>query len=283
MAIGILQRRGDREINKVVLLPMGEIHTNPNQPRKYFDQDAIYELSQSILANGLLQPITVRRIPGGDYELIAGERRLRAFRELGREKIPAIVESYTAEQSAILALIENLQRRDLHFFEEAAGIEQLMNELDLTQLGVSQKLGKAQSTIANKLRLLKYPQRIQKKMIAGNLTERHARALLNLPDPQDEEAIDYVIRSSLNVEQTEKYVERLWEEHNRPKTVRTVIIKDMRIFLNSINKAVKMMQSAGIDVTSQKKEMDDHIEVTVKIPKASVYRKMLPAPVQKPH
>ena len=283
MALGILQRRGEREINKVMLLPVKEIHSNPNQPRKYFDRDAIHELSQSILANGLLQPITVRKLAGGGYELIAGERRLRAFGELGREKIPAIVESYTAEQSAILALIENLQRRDLHFFEEAAGIQQLMNELGLTQVGVSQKLGKAQSTIANKLRLLKYPRQIQEKMIAGNLTERHARALLNLPDPQDEEAIDYVIRSSLNVEQTEKYVERLWEEHNRPKTVRTVIIKDMRIFLNSINKAVKMMQSAGIDVTSQKKEMDDHIEVTVKIPKASVYRKMLPASAQKPH
>jgi len=273
--IGLLQRR-DKEVNKVVLLPVKEIVPNRNQPRKYFDQESIRELAGSIVTNGLLQPITVRRLSRdqGGYELIAGERRLIAFRGLEKEKIPAIIEEYTDQQSAVFALIENLQRRDLHFFEEAEGIERLMRELGLTQLQVSQQLGKAQSTVANKLRLLKYPQDIRERMRAGALTERHARALLNLPDRTDTKAIDYVIKSKLNVEQTEKYVQRLLEEQNRPKSTKTIVIKDMRIFLNSINKAVKMMQSAGINVSQQKNELQEHVEVTIKIPKESVYSKV---------
>lgn len=276
-----IHRRSDKEINKVVLLPVADIVSNRSQPRRCFDEDSIRELSHSILANGLLQPVTVRRLFNGQYELIAGERRLRAFRQLGRENIPVIIEDYTDEQSAVFALIENIQRRDLNYFEEAMGINRLMKELDLTQLQVSQKLGKAQSTVANKLRLLKYPRELQEKMLAGNLTERHARALLNLPDIGDTEAIDYVISNSLNVEQTEKYVARLLEERSRPKSMKTIIIKDMRIFLNSINKAVKMMQSAGIDTSFQKKEQEDCIEVLIKIPKASVYRKISHVHAQK--
>ena len=275
--IGILQRRGDREINKVVLLPVEEVVPNRNQPRKHFDQEAIRELGQSILTNGLLQPIIVRRLLDGEYELIAGERRLLAFRGLGKDKIPAIIEEYTDRQSAVFALIENLQRRDLHFFEEAEGIARLMMELGLTQLQVSQQLGKAQSTVANKLRLLKYPPDIREKMRAAALSERHARALLGLPDPNDIEPIDYVIKGKLNVEQTEKYVQRLLEEQDRPKTMKTIIIKDMRIFLNSINKAVKMMQSAGINVSYQKQEHQGHVEVAIRIPKDSVYNKIAPA------
>ena len=276
--IGLLQRRSDRsEINKVVLLPVGEIVPNRSQPRKHFDEQAIRELGHSIHTNGLLQPITVRRLPQGEYELVAGERRLIAFRSLGREKIPAIIEEYTDGQSAVFALIENLQRRDLHFFEEAEGIERLMQELGLTQVQASQQLGKAQSTLANKLRLLKYPVEIREKMRAAALTERHARALLSLPDPADAEPIDYVINNKLNVEQTEKYVQRLLEEQDRPKTMKTIIIKDMRIFLNSINKAVKMMQSAGINVSHQKQEHQNHVEVTIRIPKDSVYNKIAPS------
>jgi len=139
--IGLLGRRGDREINKVVLLPVEEIVPNRSQPRKYFDEGAIRELGHSILQNGLLQPITVRKLLTGEYELVAGERRLIAFRGLGKDKIPAIIEEYTDRQSAVFALIENLQRRDLHFFEEAEGIERLMCELGLTQLQASAQLG----------------------------------------------------------------------------------------------------------------------------------------------
>ena len=276
--IGLLQRRGnDREINKVVLLPVDEILPNRSQPRKHFDEQAIRELGHSIRANGLLQPITVRRLSQNEYELIAGERRVIAFRSLGRDKIPAIIEEYTDEQSAVFALIENLQRRDLHFFEEAEGIERLMRELGLTQMQASQQLGKAQSTLANKLRLLKYPPHIREKMRTATLSERHARAMLSLPDQDDPAPIDYVINNKLNVEQTEKYVQRLLEEQSRPKTMRTIIIKDMRIFLNSINKAVKMMQSAGINVSHQKQEHQSHVEVTIRIPKDSVYNKIAPS------
>ena len=275
--LGLLQRRGEREVNKVVLLPVEEIAPNRSQPRKHFDEQAIRELGHSIHQNGLLQPITVRRLSEGEYELIAGERRLIAFRSLGREKIPAIVEEYTDGQSAVFALIENLQRRDLHFFEEAEGIERLMRELGLTQLQASKQLGKAQSTVANKLRLLKYPAHIREKMREAALSERHARALLSLPDQTDPAPVDYVINSKLNVEQTEKYVQRLLEEQNRPKTMKTIIIKDMRIFLNSINKAVKMMQSAGINVSHQKQEHQSHVELTIRIPKDSVYNKMTPS------
>jgi len=272
MAFGILQKRSDKEINKVVLLPLTSIVSNPSQPRKYFEEVDIAQLSGSIVANGLLQPITVRQLANGQYELVAGERRVMAFRSLGREKIPAIIENYTSGQSAVFALLENMQRRDLNYFEEAVGIDRLMRELEMNQIQISQKLGKAQSTIANKLRLLKYPQSVQEKMIAGNLTERHARALLNLPDPCNSDDIDYVIKNSLNVDQTEKYVQKLIEKQNRPKSTRTIVIKDMRIFLNSINKAVNMMQSAGIDVSFKKKDQDDCVEVTINIPKASVYR-----------
>jgi len=276
--IALLQRR-DKEINKVVLLPVEKIVPNRNQPRKYFDPEAIRELAVSIETNGLLQPITVRKLPPdqGGYELIAGERRLIAFRGLERDKIPAIVEACTDQQSAVFALVENLQRRDLHFFEEAEGIDRLMRELGLTQLQASKQLGKAQSTVANKLRLLKYPHEIRERMRAGGLSERHARALLGLPAPIDTDAIDYVIKSKLNVEQTEKYVQRVLEEQNRPKTMKTIIIKDMRIFLNSINKAVKVMQSAGINVSQQKNELQEHVEVTIKIPKESVYNRVAPS------
>jgi len=277
--IGLLQRR-DREINRVLLLPVEEILPNRSQPRKYFDEQSIRELGHSIRTNGLLQPITVRRLPEGEYELVAGERRLIAFRSLGKEKIPAIIEEYTDGQSAVFALIENLQRRDLHFFEEAEGIERLMRELSLTQVQASQQLGKAQSTVANKLRLLKYPAQIREKMRTAALSERHARALLSLPDQADPAPVDYVINNKLNVEQTEKYVIRLLEEQNRPKTMKTIIIKDMRIFLNSINKAVKMMQSAGINVSHQKQEHQSHVELTIRIPKDSVYNKIAPAPAR---
>ncbi|MDR2908343.1 MAG: ParB/RepB/Spo0J family partition protein [Oscillospiraceae bacterium] len=275
MAISLLQRRG-KTVNKVLLIPVNQISANRHQPRKYFDEDAIHELSVSIQQNGLLQPITIRKDPSGGYELIAGERRLLAFRRLGLEKIPAIVHEYTDEESAVLSLIENLQRRDLNFFEEAAAVAKLMQEMGLTQQQISQKLGKAQSTVANKLRLLKYPLGIRDKMLEAGLTERHARALLTLPDIEDEEPVDYVIRNNLNVDQTEKYVQTLLNEQTKPRTSRIIIIKDMRIFLNSINKAVKTMQAAGVDVTVEKQEDEGFIELTMRIPKASVLRKVSP-------
>lgn len=258
----------------MILLPVDEISSNPNQPRQYFDGGALEELCQSILSNGLLQPITVRLNEGGEYELVAGERRLMAFRRLGRSQIPAILEEYTDQQSSMLALIENLQRRDLNYFEEAAAIDRLMRDLNLTQQQISMKIGKAQSTVANKLRLLRYPPNLRDRMLEAGLTERHARAVLKLPDFEDPQHIEYIIKNKLNVEQTESYVlDCLRKLEPKTPSTRLLVIKDMRIFLNSINKAVKLMQSAGIQVDSQKTETDEFVEMTIRVPKVAVYRK----------
>lgn len=272
MALSFMSKK-NREINKVVLLPLSEITSNPNQPRKHFDPDALQELSRSIIANGLLQPVTVRRLESGRYELIAGERRTLAFRSLGREHIPAIVEEYSDQQSAVLALIENLQRKDLNYFEEAVGIAQLMDLLELTQQQISVRLGKAQSTVANKLRLLRYPVPLQQTMLEAGLTERHARALLKIEElPKLEAAIGHIVEKQLNVEQTEEYVQQLLLKKEIKTRTRLFVVKDLRMFQNSINKAVSMMSLAGIPVDSVKHETDDYIEYVIKVPKAAVYK-----------
>lgn len=268
MAIGLLSKK-NKEINKVVLVPLDEIHSNPNQPRRHFEEQGIRELAASIEENGLLQPVTLRKISQNNYELIAGERRTLAYKSLGEECIPAIVEEYSDGQSAVLALIENLQRRDLNYFEEALGIARLMNEQNLTQQQASEKLGKAQSTVANKLRLLKFSYSIQKLMLNKNLTERHARALLPLAGENGlSEVIEYVDEKKLNVEQTEEYVAGLIEAKNKKMSSgKRFIVKDMRLFTNSINKAVSMLNSAGIPAVSRRVETDLAIEYIINVPK----------------
>lgn len=272
MQIGLLSKR-NREVNKVVLIPLREICPNPSQPRRFFDPESLLDLSRSIVVNGLLQPITVRKLPDGGYELIAGERRTQAFRYLGKDFIPAIVEEYTDKQSAVLALIENLQRQDLNFFEEAVGIARLMEQQELTQQQVSMMLGKAQSTVANKLRLLRYPVSLQSRILEAGLTERHARAMLRIPnDRLLEQAVDLVIQRQYNVGQTEKYVEQLLEHSQNKETTRLFVVKDVRIFENSIQKAISAMRFAGIHIENKKREQDGYIEYTIKIPRDEVYR-----------
>lgn len=276
MPLAIISRKSkevNQEVNKVVLLPLCEIRKSPNQPRKYFDVSALEELSSSIVVNGLLQPVTVRKLATGGYELVAGERRTMAFRSLGRDYIPAIVEEYSDEQSAVLSLIENLQRKDLNFFEEAQGIARLMQELNLTQQQISVKLGKAQSTVANKLRLLRYPQEVQQKIIDAGLTERHARTLLGLPPEAVMQVIEYIVAKNLNVEQAEQYVMDLLAKQDKRPPTKIFIVKDMRIFINSIKKAVLMMNQAGIPVDSAKSETEEYIEYTIRIPKTAVYKR----------
>lgn len=271
MPIGFAKK--NKEINKVVLLPIEQIRRSPNQPRQNFDPDDLQELARSIAQNGLLQPVTVRRLSDTRYELIAGERRTLAYRSLGRDMIPAIVEEFSHEQSVVLTLVENLQRRDLNYFEEACGIERLMQELGLSQQQVSQRLGKAQSTVANKLRLLKYSQGIRQKMLDANFSERHARALLKLPnEDKQNEAIKVVAEKNLNVEQTEQLVESILSKPPPKSGTRVFVIKDMRVFMNSIQKAISTMNQAGISVDSIKRESDDFVEVLIKIPKESVYK-----------
>lgn len=272
MAFGFKQKKDSNEINKVVLVDLNEIISNPNQPRKHFDPDSIQELSRSIVANGLLQPVTLRKRQEGGYELIAGERRTLAFRSLGRERIPAIITEYTDQQSAVLALIENLQRKDLNYFEEAAGVAKLMEQLNLSQMEVSARIGKAQSTIANKLRLLKYPQRLRQKMLEAALTERHARAFLKLEDMQQIEfAVEKVIEKSYNVQQTEQLVERMMLKKELDLRTRLFVVKDVRMFKNSINKAVALMSMAGIPVEKRENESDEFLEYHIRIPKSSAY------------
>ena len=272
MPLAIMNRKA-KEVNRVVLLPLRDISSNPAQPRKHFDDTAINELAQSIRENGLLQPITVRKTDTGGYNLIAGERRTLAFRLLNREFIPAIVEDCSEGQSAAFALIENLQRENLNYFEQSLGIARLMKEQSLTQQQVSAKLGMAQSTVANKLRLLQYSPQVRRMLLENKLTERHARALLRIENEEEQIIIiQHIVDENLNVEKTEQYIDSLTlPEKQGKQRSRLFIVKDMRIFINSITKAINIMQHAGIDVDSDKRETDEFLEYTIRIPKSSAY------------
>ncbi len=265
-----------KTISKVLSLNIREISSNPYQPRNQFDPKALQELADSIAQNGLLQPVTVREWENG-YQLIAGERRLMACKMLGMEQIPAIVNRVDDEKSAVFALIENLQRKDLNYFEEAQGIQTLMQTTGMSQQEVAKKLGKAQSTVANKLRLLCFSEELRQKMLDNGLTERHARALLRLPNERlVNEAIQYIVAERLNVGESERYIESLLtavpeQPQSKPAT-RLFVVKDLRIFMNTITKAVSTMRLAGIEVDTSKQEDEEYIHYLVKIPKKSAYR-----------
>lgn len=253
----------------VLLIPVDKIRTNPNQPRKYFDPDELSSLGESIRRNGILQPLSVRAEDGdGKYELIAGERRLRAAAESGFDRVPCIVINADSTQAAVYSVIENLQRRDLNFFEEALAIESLGEKYGLDRAQLSEKLGKAPSTKSNKLRLLRLPEDIREKMISADLTERHARALLRIEDLNKlHAATDTVIKRSLNVAQTEKLVNAILDDETAHKPHVIKLFKDVRIFVNTINHAVDTMREAGIRAESLRTETQDSIEFTVRIPK----------------
>lgn len=261
-----------RVVNNVVLLPVEHIVPNPDQPRRVFGEQALLELAQSIAQNGLLQPISVRERAPGEYQLIAGERRLRAFRKLGYSVIPAIVEEMDDYASKRLALIENLQRADLNFFEQAEAMASLLQEHGLSQAQLAERLGMAQSTVANKLRLLRFAPLVRRKIQENGLTERHARCLLQISGERRQlEVIAVIAQRQLNVAQTERYIASLLESHG-PKPTRIFILKDVRIFLNTINKAVETMKLAGIPAVTQQSEDDEYINLTVRIPKKHAQR-----------
>lgn len=260
-------------VNKVVTIPLELIDANAAQPRTEFSDRALSALAESISQNGLLQPIVLRISPGNPdrYELICGERRMRAFKLLGEYDIPAIVTSAEDDESAVLALVENMSREPLGYFEEAAGIESLIKVYGMSQAEVGRKLCKAQSTVANKLRLLKIPEPARELLTKYSLTERHARALLPLADsPALSEAVRYIFQNNLNVAAAEKYVERLSEE-KLPKLNRPIIIKDLRIFSNTIKKAIETMKEAGIPATGIVEENDSQITYTITIPKSATH------------
>lgn len=263
----------EREPNKVIELDINKIIPNPCQPRKIIKEEELLELSQSIRRYGLIQPIAVRRIDRDRYELISGERRLRASKLIGLEKIPAIVIDVLRTDSAILAIIENIQRKDLDFLEEGEAYASLLNEHGLTQEELAERLGKTQSNIANKVRLLRLSPHIRAMLREYNLSERHARALLRLPDDKERfKALKVIIDRGLNVTKTEEYIDRILEplekekERVKPQN-RLKVFKDVRIFANTIKQAVDIMQKSGVDAETVKTENDDFIEYSIKISK----------------
>ncbi len=258
----------EKVVNKVIEVGVDLILPNPAQPRKVISQSELLSLAQSIRENGVLQPLSVRRIRDGVYELIAGERRLRAAKLANLPAVPCIVVDTTAQQSAILSVLENLQRSDLTFFEEANAYYSLIHDWAVTQEEAAQRLGKAQSTIANKLRLLRISPEQQNKILINRLSERHARALLKIDDPKKrDQTLDVIIDRKLTVEKTEEYINRLLSHTPKPRQERVFVVKDVRLFLNTVNRAIDTMQKAGVNAQAKQVEKDDYIEYIVTIPK----------------
>ena len=249
---------------KTSTLRLSEIEPRRGQPRKVFDQNELESLAQSIRELGVLTPITVSR-EDGCYRLIAGERRWRAAALAGLTEIPCLIRIFDEEKRRLAALVENLQRRDLDPFEEAAGLQDLITRTGMTQAEIARRIGKSQSCIANKLRLLALSCKTQEKLRAAGLTERHARALLSLPEEKQEQAVEHIIAKQLTVEKTEEYVRLLLSPASRPK--RKIYIKDIRLFVNTIDHSLRLLASQGISAHANKSEDDRYIYYSISIPK----------------
>ena len=253
---------------QVLELPIAGIRPNPHQPRREFDQSELAELALSISQVGILQPLTVRRVPGG-WELIAGERRLRAAELAGLSYVPCLPAEVDDDASALLALVENLQRKDLDVWEEAAALRQLIDRHHLSQEEAARKVGKSQSAVANKLRLLKLPEDVIRDLRANHLSERHARALLRLDSGESQHAaLRHIVKHRLNVAQTEAYIDRLCQQREAPRRAAPVYrFRDVRLFLNTVKRSLSVMQSAGVNVRCGHEETDSEITLTIHIPK----------------
>ena len=263
------KNRKSYESDKVFYLPVSQIVPNRAQPRVRFEEGALGELADSIRRYGVLQPLTVRRKGGGGFELVAGERRLRAARMAGLQEVPCLVAAVSEEDSALLALIENIQRRDLNYMEEAAALQKLIALYGLSQEKVAEKLGKSQSAVANKLRLLRLSEPCAQMLLENGLTERHARALLRIEDEEARRAaLRHIAQRHLNVAQTEAYIESLLQKKAAPpRRAQGFIIKDVRLFLNSINHSMEIMRRSGVDARCGREETDSEITLTIRIPK----------------
>ena len=250
------------ETGRVVFLPAKAIVPNPAQPRKVFREDALGELTESIRQHGILQPLSVRRT-GTGYELIAGERRLRAGIQAGLTEIPCIVMRMNEQESAMTALVENLQRQDLDFVEEARGIDLLLRQWNMSQEQVARLLGKSQSAVANKLRLLRHSVQVLEALRQAELTERHARALLKLPTEYEKmQAIAVIARQNMSVARTEQYIESLLSRQDGDRKKANV-----GAFLSYLNQSLARIQLSGISAISEKRETDSQIVLTITIPK----------------
>ena len=257
----------------IIYLDTEDLFPNPVQPRKLFDEESLSELSDSIKSYGILNPLTVR-VRGGKYELVAGERRLRAAKLAGLREVPCILLDVNMEDASLIALVENLQRRDLDFIEEAAGISQLIRMFGMSQEEAARRIGKSQSAVANKLRLLKLPRDVLDALRENGLTERHGRALLRLPTAETQRrALRFIVDNSLTVAATDAYVEALLsepegeEEAEKPEPRRTFVLKDVRIFLNTLSRSLDLMKQGGIDAGMRREETEDSLILTISIPK----------------
>ena len=271
-------RKGEFFSSRVRYISLNQIRPNPQQPRRSFDENSLSELAESIRRYGILQPLTVRR-QGTGYELVAGERRLRAAAMAGLREVPCLVAQVGEEDSALLALMENLQRRDLDCWEEAEALSRLIARYGLSQeetarrLGRSQaaaKVGKSQSAVANKLRLLRLPDSVRQFLQENGLTERHARALLRLGTEEQQLAAAQVFcRRRMNVAAAEAYIEDLLhrQQVTPPKGRTTYIIKDVRLFLNSVDRGLHLMRQAGVNADWGRQDTDEEILLTIRIPK----------------
>jgi ParB family transcriptional regulator, chromosome partitioning protein len=260
------ERQEKEEVRKI---PVAKIVPNRFQPRTIFDEEKIEELALTIRTHGIIQPIVVRECEDGKFEIIAGERRWRAVQKLGWAEIPAIVKNLNDKETASVALIENLQREELTPIEEAMAYAKLLELHHLTQEALAQRLGKGQSTIANKLRLLKLPQEVQEALLHRTITERHARALIVLKDKEKQlKLLQEIIDKQLNVKQTEDRVLKMLESANRkPKPKRKAFSRDMRIAVNTIRQSLTMVANSGVAVDSEEEEFDDYYQITIRIPK----------------
>lgn len=269
----VLYRKGLFDGGRVVLVAPDMIFPNPDQPRQYFDPQALAELTDSIRIHGILQPLTVRRRNGGRYELVAGERRLRAALLCGLSEVPCLVLDVDRENSCLLSLIENLQRRDLDFWEEAQALKRLISVYGLSQEEAAIKVGKSQSAVANKLRLLRLPDEVLDLLRKNACSERHARALTRLPDAKTQcTAAQCIVENNWTVARTEQYVAELLAEtapKDKPTPKRAFHIHDVRFFLNTVNHGLSLMQSAGVNAQYDQVEETDSILLTIRIPKSA--------------
>lgn len=258
------QRSGQEEVRQI---PIQDIDTSPFQPRTIFDDERIDELCQTIKTHGVIQPIVVRA-RNGRYEIIAGERRWRAVTKLGYETIPAIIREFNDSQTASIALIENLQRENLTAIEEAVAYQKLIELHELTQESLAQRLGKSQSTIANKLRLLGLNDTVKEALASRKISERHARALLSLDTEElQNQVLEEIITKELNVKQTEGRIASLKEEPKVKHTKRFAMPKNTRLAFNTIRQAVQMVSSTGMEIKADEKDLGDFYEITIHIPK----------------
>ena len=273
----LLRKKGILDSPRVFFLPVDTIAPNPDQPRRTFSSQELQELAESIRSVGLLQPLSVRRAERG-WELVAGERRLRAAKLAGLSEVPCLVLQIDRQNSSLLALVENLQRKDLDFWEEALALEKLISTYQLSQEEAARRIGKSQSAVANKLRLLKLPASVLERLRDAGATERHARALLALRDPALQvQAADAVAAQGLTVAQTEALVETLLHPApaapppappvRRPK--RVFVVKDVRLFLNTLDRGMALMRSAGVDAQCQREDRDGEIFLTIRIPQSA--------------